>query len=40
MGSPDVPEVLIALGVLAMLAWGLYNWTHRQEPRKPLPRQS
>jgi len=25
----DVPEVLIALGVVAYLAWAVYNWTHR-----------
>jgi type II secretory pathway component PulJ len=29
MASLDVPEMLIALGLLAVLAWGIYNWTHR-----------
>ena len=24
----DLPEVLILLGLAAMLAWALYNWTH------------
>jgi hypothetical protein len=28
MRTPDVPEVLIGLGVLAGLFWALYNWTH------------
>ena len=28
MGTLDVPEILIMLGILAGLAWGLYNWTH------------
>jgi len=26
----DVPEMLIILGLVALLAWGLYNWTHRE----------
>jgi hypothetical protein len=30
MGSFDVPEVLIGLGLLAALAWAVYNWTHPQ----------
>lgn len=25
----DVPEILIALGVIALVAWGIYNWMHR-----------
>ncbi len=25
----DIPEMLIALGFVAILAWGLYNWMHR-----------
>jgi hypothetical protein len=25
----DVPEVLIALGLAALLAEGIYNWTRR-----------
>jgi hypothetical protein len=28
MGTLDVPEVLIGLGLLAGLLWALYNWTH------------
>jgi len=28
MRSLDVPEVLIILGILAGLAWAVYNWTH------------
>jgi hypothetical protein len=28
MGTLDVPEVLIGLGLLAALAWALYNWSH------------
>ena len=26
----DIPEMLIVLGILAGLAWALYNWTHPQ----------
>ena len=30
----DVPEILIALGLLATIAWAIYNWSHRhQTPR-------
>ena len=30
----DIPEVLIALGLIAILAWGLYNWKrHEHTPR-------
>ena len=28
MGPLDVPEVLIILGMLAGIAWAIYNWTH------------
>ena len=28
MGTLDVPEVLIGLGLLAGLFWALYNWMH------------
>jgi hypothetical protein len=28
MRSLDVPEILIALGVVAGLMWAIYNWTH------------
>jgi hypothetical protein len=27
----DIPEMLIALGLVAILAWGLYNWKHHHE---------
>ena len=26
----DIPEMLIALGLLAILVWGVYNWKHRE----------
>ncbi len=29
MGPLDIPEILIALGLVATLAWAVYNWTHR-----------
>jgi hypothetical protein len=29
MGSLDIPEVLIGMSILAILAWAVYNWTHR-----------
>jgi len=29
MGTLDVPEVLILLGLLAGILWGAYNWRHR-----------
>ena len=28
MRTLDVPEILIAIGILASIAWALYNWTH------------
>jgi len=28
MRTPDVPEVLIGLGLAAVLFWAIYNWTH------------
>ena len=30
MGSLDIPEVLIGVSILAILAWAAYNWTHRK----------
>jgi hypothetical protein len=30
----DVPEVLIILGIVAGIAWAIYNWTH---PRPHSP---
>ncbi len=33
MRPPDVPEVLIAIGLLAIVMWGIYNWAHRQHSR-------
>ncbi len=29
MGSLDIPEVLILLGLLLSAVWAVYNWTHR-----------
>ena len=31
MRPPDVPEVLIALGLLGFIGLAIYNWTHRQQ---------
>ena len=28
MGSPDIPEMLIVVLLVAALMWALYNWTH------------
>jgi hypothetical protein len=36
MGSLDVPEVLIGLGLLAALAWAVYNRLH---PHTDAPRK-
>ena len=36
----DIPELLIALGILGAIAWAIYNWTHpRPEPRKSNARR-
>lgn len=24
----DVPEILIALGIIGCIVWAIYNWTH------------
>jgi len=32
MWRPDVPEILIALGLLGCLAWAIYNRVHLHEP--------
>jgi hypothetical protein len=29
MGRFDIPELLIGVGILAILLWAVYNWTHR-----------
>jgi hypothetical protein len=29
MGSLDIPEALIGLSIVAILAWAAYNWAHR-----------
>ena len=29
MGSLDIPEILIILGIIAYAAWAVYNWTRR-----------
>ena len=35
MGTLDVPEILIALGFLAMVVWAANNWAYRHaHPRK------
>jgi hypothetical protein len=34
MRYPDVPEVLIALGVVGGIAWAIYNWTHPHRERR------
>jgi type II secretory pathway component PulJ len=31
MRSLDIPELLIAMGILAMLAWAVYNRIHPVE---------
>ena len=28
MRALDIPEILIALGLIATLAWAIYNWKH------------
>ena len=33
MGSLDIPEILILLGLLGGLAWAVYNWTHPHPQR-------
>ena len=25
----DVPEILIGIGLIAVVAWAIYNWKHR-----------
>jgi hypothetical protein len=29
MGPLDIPEVLIGLSLIAVVAWAIYNYTHR-----------
>ncbi len=29
----DIPEILIAAGVIAILVWGVYNWMHEKTIR-------
>ena len=26
----DIPEALILLGIIAIVVWGIYNWSHRE----------
>jgi len=33
MPPPDVPEILIALGLIAILVWAFYDWRHRAHTR-------
>jgi hypothetical protein len=28
MRTLDIPEILIALGLIGAVAWAVYNWTH------------
>jgi hypothetical protein len=30
MGSLDVPEILIVLGIAGCIVWAIYNWRHPQ----------
>jgi hypothetical protein len=30
----DIPEILIALGLIAILAWAVYNWKHRPHTQR------
>jgi hypothetical protein len=30
----DIPEILIVLGLIAALAWGIYNWKHRERTQR------
>lgn len=31
MWNPDVPEILIALGIVACIVWAIYNRVHFRE---------
>jgi len=31
MRSPDLPEILIAAGLVACIAFAVYNWLHRRK---------
>jgi len=31
MGTLDVPEILIGLGVVGCIVWAVYNWMHRHQ---------
>jgi len=33
MRPPDIPEILITVGLIATLAWAIYNWKHRAHTR-------
>jgi hypothetical protein len=33
MGPFDIPELLIGMGILAILIWAVYNRTHPDEGR-------
>ena len=37
MSHLDVPEILIGLGLLACLAWAIYNWKHPHTGPTNLP---
>jgi hypothetical protein len=43
MRSPDLPEILIGAGLIAYVAFGVFNWLHRkketsQVARRPIQR--
>jgi len=33
MRPPDVPEILIAIGLIAIVVWAFYERRHRTHPR-------
>jgi len=36
MRSPDLPEILIGAGLIAYVAFGVFNWLHRKKERRSL----
>ncbi len=39
MGSLDIPEVLIILGLVAILMWAVYHWRHPEVPPRRMLRR-
>jgi hypothetical protein len=33
MGTLDIPEIFIVVGLIAGVAWAVYNWTHPHPQR-------